>query len=271
MRRARRTVVVLALATFVSASSAARAELVQEGNLRVGVSGNLSPKHLPRTGAAPIAVTVRGGIATLDGSLPPQLQRLRIELNTHGRLQTRGLPKCRIGQIHPASTARALSACRPALVGRGSFSVDVVLGGQQPYPTKGRLLVFNGTYKGRPALLGQIYSPHPFANSFVIPFQVSRLERGRYGVALTARLPRAFTNWGYVTGLEMRLSRRYSYRGRMRSFISAGCPAPTGFPSAVFPLARTTFAFDNGTKLTLPLVDDCQVRSARQAAYQLEY
>jgi hypothetical protein len=258
-----RTAVLLALAALVSDAGATRAEQIQKGNLRVAVSGHLSPKHLPRTGAAPIAVTVRGGIATLDGSLPPQLQTLRIELNTHGHLETRGLPECRIGQIQPASTARALNACRPALVGRGTFSVDAVLGGQEPYPTNGHLLIFNGTYQGRPALLGQIYSPHPFANSFVIPFRVSRLKRGRYGVALTARLPRAFTSWGFVTGLEMRLSRRYSYRGHRQSFISAGCPAPKGFPSAVFPLARITFAFADGTELSLPLIGDCRVRAAR--------
>jgi hypothetical protein len=257
--------VLLALTVLLGATGATRAELVQKGNLRVAVSGHLSPKHLPRTGAAPIAVTVRSGIATLDGSLPPQLQKLRIEINSHGRLEIRGLPECRIGQIQPASTARALSACRPALVGKGSFSVDAVLGSQEPYPTKGRLLIFNGTYKGHHALLGQIYSPHPFANSFVIPFQVSRLKDGPYGIALTARLPRAFTNWGYVTGLEMRLGRRYSYRGHPQSFISAGCPAPEGFPSAVFPLARTTFAFADGTKLSLPLIGDCKVRSATRS------
>jgi hypothetical protein len=258
VRCARRTAALLALAALLA--GAARAEVVQKGTLRVAVSGRFSPKRLPRTGAAPIAATVGGGIATVDGSLPPQLKRLRIELNRHGRLETQGLPECRIGQIQPASTSRALSACRPALVGRGSFSVDVVLGSQEPYPTKGRLLVFNGTYDGRPALLGQIYSAHPFANSFVIPFQVSRLKRGPYGIALTARLPRAFTAWGYVTGLKMTLSRRYSYRGQRHSFISAGCPAPKGFSGSVFTLARTTFGFAGATKLSSTLTSECTVR-----------
>ncbi len=258
--RAGRPALLRAATALLAGAAATHAEPVQKGNLRVDVSGKLSPKRLPRGAAAPIAVTVSGGISTVDGTLPPQLKKLRIELNSHGRLETRGLPECRIDQIQPASTARALSTCRPALVGTGSFSVDVVLGSQQPYPTKGRLLVFNGTYKGRPALLGQIYSAHPFANSFVIPFQVGRSEGGRFGIALTARLPRSFTEWGYVTGIEMRLSRRYSYRGRRRSFISAGCPAAKGFSGAVFSLARATFAFAGGTKLSSTLTSDCKVR-----------
>ena len=171
---------------------------------------------------------------------------MRIELNRHGRLETAGLPECKVSRIQPASTARALRACRAALVGRGSFSVDAVLGGQEPYPTTGALLVFNGKYKGKPALLGQIYAAHPFATSFVVPFAIHRRSHGRYGTTLTAALPRALASWGHVTGLRMRLHRVYSYRGARRSLISAGCPAPEGFPGTVFTLARTSFRFAGG-------------------------
>jgi hypothetical protein len=259
VRLARRAAMLLVPVLLLA--GAASAEVVQRGNLQVTTSGGLSPKRLPRTGTAPIAITVGGGIATVDGNLPPQLKKLRIEFNRHGRLETTGLPECRIGQIQPASTAQALSACRPALVGRGSFSIEAVLGGQQPYPTKGRLLVFNGSYNGRPALLGQIYSAHPFTNSFVIPFRIARLRHKRYGLVLSARLPRAFTEWGYVTGLELVLERRYSYRGRSRSFISAGCPAAKGFREALFTLTRTTFTFSGQMKVSSTVSGDCKVRS----------
>jgi hypothetical protein len=155
----------MAMATLIVAAilatGVARAEVLQRGNLRVTLGAELSPRRLPRVGVAPIAVTVGGRVATTDGSPPPALRSMRIELNRLGRLETAGLPRCRESQIQPASSARALAACRAALVGRGSFSVEVVLGGQQPYPTRGSLLIFNGTYKGRPALLGQIYSAHP--------------------------------------------------------------------------------------------------------------
>jgi hypothetical protein len=259
---AARRVVVLAFAATLAASAAvaARGEVVQQGDLRVAVTGELSPRRLPRHGTAPIAVAVGGKISTADDSLPPALRTLRIELNRHGRLDTTGLPRCRASQIQPASTARALRACRPALVGRGSFSVDVVLAGQAPYPTKGRLLVFNGAYRGKPALLGQIYSAHPFANSFVVPFLLRRGGRGRYGTALTATLPRALTSWGHVTGLQMRLARRYSYRGARRSLISAGCPAPKGFPGAIFALARAEFRFAGGRELSATLTRACRAR-----------
>ena len=250
----------LALLALVASAALAQAEVVQKGTLRVAVSGKLSPSKLPRRGVAPIEVSVGGKFTTTDGSLPPQLKALRIELNRHGRLETTGLPECRIPQVQPASTRRALKACRPALVGSGSFSVDVVLSGQQPYPTKGRLLVFNGKYKGKPALLGQIYTAKPFASSFVIPFVIKKRRRGPYGLVLTATLPKALTSWGHVTGLELRLKRRYGYGGRRRSVVSAGCPAPKGFPGALFSLARTTFKFAGGKRVSSGLTRSCKVR-----------
>jgi hypothetical protein len=252
--------ILCALGALALLAATAQAEISQKGTLRVTFEGKLSPTRLPRTGTAPIAVSVGGEIATTDGTLTPQLRTLRIELNRHGRLDARGLPICRAAEIHPASTARALKACRSALVGQGRFSVDVVLAGQEPYPTRGRLLVFNGVHKGHRALLGQIYSAHPFATSFVIPFAIAKIEGGRYGVALTASLPRALGDWGHVTGLQLRLARNYSYRGERHSFISAGCPAPKGFPGALFSLTRTTFAFAGGRKLTSSLTRSCRVR-----------
>ena len=58
-------IIALALAAALAASAAlAHAEIVQKGNLRIKV---------PRTGAAPISVTVGGVISTTDKSLPSQL------------------------------------------------------------------------------------------------------------------------------------------------------------------------------------------------------
>jgi len=239
-------------------ATASEASIVRSGSLQLKVSGAIAPTRLPREGAAPVSVSVSGEISTTDESPPPALREIEIDLNRHGHLETAGLPLCRVPEIHPASTARALDNCRPSLVGSGSFSVDVVLAGQEPYPTKGRLLLFNGTYNHRHALLGQIYSAHPFASSFVIPFLIDKKPKGRYGMALSAKLPQALISWGRVTGLEMKLRRRYVYRGERRSVISAGCPAPKGFPGAVFILARTSFRFE-GANLSQTLTEHCGV------------
>lgn len=255
-----RAAVAIAVAGLLSVVGLAQAEVVQKGNVRVKVIGGFAPQKLPRSKPAPISVEVGGTISTTDGSPPPQLERLRIEINRQGRIDGRGLPVCPVDAIHPASTSRALAACRSSLVGRGSFAADVTLSSQDPYRTEGQLLVFNGRRGGRAVLLGQIYAERPFANSFVITFEQRRISRGAYGTELVALLPRALGNWGNLTELTMNLSRRYTYRGRQRSYVSAGCPAPKGFAAAVFPLVRTTFSFAGGSAMDSVLLRNCKVR-----------
>jgi hypothetical protein len=77
---------------------------------------------------------------------------------------------------------------------------------------------------------------------------------------LPLRVAKALGNKCSLTSLEMTL-RTYSYKGRRRSFVSAGCPAPDGFPGALFTLARTTFSFAGGTKLSSTLTGQCKVRA----------
>jgi len=247
-------------ALVVGGVTVVSAEVAQKGNLRVTVDGKLAPKKLPRRGTAPISVSVGGRITTTDRTLPPQLKTLRIELNRHGRLDYKGLPTCKFSRIQPGSSSRALSQCRSSLVGRGSFTANITLAGQEPYPTTGKLLVFNSRRGRKPVLYGHIYSAKPFATSFVIVFKIQRLGKGTYGTALNAPLPKAMDAWGRLTGLNMTLSRRYSAGGRRRSFISSGCPAPKGFTLASFPLARTSFAFTGGKRLTSTLSGTCKAR-----------
>lgn len=239
---------------------ATASEIAQRGDLRVISSGRIAPRALPREGVAPIAVSVGGRIETTDGSPVPQLKTFRIELNRHGRLDLEGLPTCPEKRIDPASTSRALAACRAALVGDGRFWADISLEGQEPYPAKGRLLVFNGRRGGKPVLLGHIFSPRPFASSFVLAFELGRKRRGTYGTVLTTSLSRSLGDWGNLTGIQMTLSRRFSHGGVRRSFLSAGCPAPKGFPGAIFPFARASFAFAGGERLAVKMTESCRVR-----------
>lgn len=248
---------MLALAAL-SVTGLAAAESIQEKGIRVAVSGELSPQSLPRRGSAPIAVSVGGKIKTARPDVPtPTLKTLEIELNRNGKIDASGLPVCKYNLIQPASTKRALAACRSALVGTGSFSAEITLAGQQPYPTKGKLLAFNGRVKGKPVLYGQIYAPRPFATSFVIVFQIQK-AKGKFGTALSATLPETLRSWGNLTGIELRLKRIYHSRGKRRSYISAGCHLPPGVSRASFPFARTSFGFQAGPTLSTTLSRSCR-------------
>ena len=207
-----------------------------------------------------MAVSLGGDLSTTDGSDLPRLRTLRIEINRGGRLEEQGLPSCPLAQIAVATSERAAAACRGALVGSGTFHANIVLRGQAPYPTTGKLLLFNGRSHGKPVLLGHIYASKPFATSFVITFKIAERGHGAYGTVLSASLPEALGNWGYVTGIEMKLSRRYTYKGKRHSYLSAGCPAPKGLSTVPFPLIKASFGFDGGRKLSSTLNRSCRVR-----------
>jgi DNA-binding beta-propeller fold protein YncE len=237
-------------------SEASASDVVQRGPVRVSFDGKITPSALPRHGLAPVGIAVETKIAAVSGGTPPQLRRISISINRNGHFTSQGLPVCRLREIQPSTTGGALAACSGSLVGEGHFSANVQLPEQSPFPSAGKVLVFNGRLHGKPALFAHIYGTQPAPTSNVLPFAI-RSTHGTYGTILEASLPQATGNWGYVTGLQMTLRRRFSYRGEARSFLSAGCPAPAGFPGAVFPLARTSFDFSGGMKLVSVLSKSC--------------
>jgi hypothetical protein len=251
--------IAIASATTALCTALALGEVIQIGNVRVAVSGDLSPTKLPRNGAAPIAVSVGGKITSTDAAGPPQLRKMEIAINRNGRFTTRGLPLCRIGHIDPSTSDEALSACRSSLIGSGSFSADVKFPEQSPFPSNGKILAFNGRLRGQPAILAHIFGTKPVPTSYVLPFSISP-SKGTFGTVLTASLPRVTGEWGYVTGVSIKLWRRFSFDGRRQSYLSAGCPAPAGFPSASFRLVRTSFSFADGKDFTTTLSRRCKVK-----------
>ena len=76
---------------------------------------------------------------------------------------------------------------------------------------------------------------------------------------MATRLPASAQGWAYLTHFDMTLDRRYRYRGRARSYVSAACAAPAGFPGAVFPLAKATYGFANGQRVSTTVVRSCRV------------
>lgn len=252
---------ILALAVPVALS---RAEVSQQGTLRVSFGGKLNPSRLPRSGLAPVTVSLSGEIKTTDESTPPQLQAIRVAINRFGRLNTKGLPRCHYHQIQPASTAEARQACTGSLIGSGHFQANVALPEQSPFPSNGKVLGFNGTLHGDPVIYAHIYGTEPVPISQLLPFSIHRIH-GTFRTMLSAQVPQVAAEWGYVSGLSLTLARRFRYRGQTHSYLSAGCPVPRGFSRAVFPFARISFDFDDGRTVSNTLSRGCTVRESRRS------
>jgi DNA-binding beta-propeller fold protein YncE len=231
--------------------SASASEVTQSGGIRAGFQGRLSPNRLPRRGRAPVHASVGVKIIPVAGRKPPRLKKIQIAINRNGRFSPAAMPICRMSDIQPATTTAALAACRRSLVGRGTFSARVLLPEQAPFPSTGKVYAFNARWHGRPAILAHVYGTEPLPVSYTLPFQLVP-QRGTFGTLLRASLPGVTGDAAYITSIGLTLG-----RGR---YLTAGCPAPTGFSGASFAFARAELAFAGGRKLGQVLTRSCRVR-----------
>ena len=259
MRVARLSVAV-GLALGLGVAGLAQGESVQEGNLVVRFDGGISPHALPRSTPAPVTVKIDTSIDTSDEvDPPPQLRKIAIGINREGQIFDRGLPTCRVRRIQPTTIAAARRICGGAIVGRGHVGVRVHLPNQPPFTFTGPMLVFNAKPSGGDRrLLAQVYGRKP-PSAFVLTFKVLK-RPGTFGNLIRTTLPKPAQKWAFVTEFDMTLRRIYTYKGKRHSYISASCPAPDGFPGAVYSFARGKFTFAGGRAVATTLVRDCKVR-----------
>lgn len=258
MRRLAFISMLLALVLF--SATIAHAELFGGNGLFVSFGGGFTPRTLPRDRDVPVTVNLETAIKTTDGSRPPRLQRLSFAVNRYGQISTKGLPICRPPLLESTDPQIALARCRPALVGSGHFGANVELPSRAPFPVEGRMLAFNGRAHGRPAILLHIYGSSPVKITVILTFTIRHPARGKFGTVLSAKIPRLAADLGYVTEVSLTFNRRYRYRGKQYSFLSARCAAPEGFPGAIFSFTRGTFSFAGGKQIVTTLTRDCLVR-----------
>jgi hypothetical protein len=253
--RAFSALAVLALLAGIG-TGLAEAERSQHGNLIVALDGRLQPLTLPRDRLAPVSVRLEGGLQTADGSLLPRVTRIELGLPGQGVISTRGLPVCSQRRLRNTKPREALAACRPALIGRGRLEANVVLPKQNPFTLDARLLAFNGRVDGRRAVLLHAYAANP-PTVAVVPFLI-RAGSGRFGVSLVADLPAALGPWPHFAHFDLTLSRRYLYRGRSRSYLSASCPIPPRFTAGFFSFARATLTLAGGRQIGTGIARGCR-------------
>lgn len=239
--------------------TASQAEVVPDGNVLVKFDAEFDPHSLPRQKPAPVRIKISGSIKTTDGSHPPPLRWLEVELNRNGQLSTAGLPVCSAPLLQSTTTAQALERCGSAVVGRGNFRAVVALGGD--VPTSGKIIAFNSRLAGKPALLLHFFAGVPARFTLIVPLKIIRRDKGEFGTLLRTRVPKLAGDLGSITNIELTVGRRYSFHGKRRSYVSAACQAPAGFTVVPFSFVRARFRFASHRVVRSELAKSCQVRS----------
>lgn len=200
---------------LVGGAYAARPVSVPLPTVRAMFSGRLTPDKLPARGQAPVSLNLAETIETLDGSHPPALQELGIELDRHLGLSVNDVPVC---TPHSSRQQReeVISQCEDAKVGSGTLSVEVAFPEQVPVAISGRISVYNfGVHDGQTIFLLYTYLPAPVTGVISTQLKIHRRVDGIYGWKGTLSMPKIANGAASVTHLSLNFH---------KGIFSARCP-----------------------------------------------
>ncbi|MBA3866420.1 MAG: hypothetical protein H0X42_08775 [Solirubrobacterales bacterium] len=224
---------------------------VRAGNLELTFNGGFSPTALPKKTLAPISLTAEGKIKTIDGTHPPALKEALIETDKNGTVQVKGYPTCKSGQLQSQDTSHAMAICKSALIGSGTTNVEIAFPEQSPIPVSSKLLVFNGGESGGViTFLIHAYITVPTPAAIVTTVKIKKIHNGRYGLLSTASIPKIAGGSGSVTSFSLKIDKKYTYKGKKVSVLSAKCPDGKI-------QAHATAVFSDGTKASAEILRTC--------------
>ena len=213
------------------------------GNICVTDDGGISPQNLPRYRKAPVTARLNGEIETRDGSHPPALNSLGLEIDKTIGIDAVGLPTCKPQQLQARGSAAAKSACGSAIVGSGTAEVEVAFPEQTPFSSTGPMTLFNGGVQGRTtSVLLHAYVNVPAPTAIVTKAKITRIHNGRFGLRVEVRIPKIAGGAGSVTDFDLKVGRKFTHKGRKKSFLVASCPTGTW-------ITRGNALFSDGTRL----------------------
>lgn len=216
---------LVAVAAVAKPTAPVREEKVELGNIVLTDAGGISPQKLPRHEQAPITAQLHASIATKDGSHPPAAQQLNIDFDRTLQLDAKGLPSCSAGKLEARTTADVKRICAGAIVGAGEAKVEVAFPEQKPFTATGPLVAFNGGVHGGTTLLFiHAYLDVPAPTAVVVETRITKEHKGRYDMHTVTKIPPIAGGAGSPIGIDLKLGRKFSYKGRPRSYLTASCP-----------------------------------------------
>jgi hypothetical protein len=86
------------------------------------------------------------------------------------------------------------------------------------------LTVFNGPPTGgNPTVIFHSYNPFPTAETFVVAVPILAKKFGAQGFHVDLEVPPIAGGYGSITHGDIKISRKYTYKGRELSYTSARC------------------------------------------------
>jgi len=254
MRKTVLSAAAVVVACLLLLAPAAFGVRLQLGDLVVVADGGVVPTKLPKHRFAPVRIHGHGKFSTASGALPPVLKRIVLYFDKHGSVETRGLPVCTKRKLEATTTKQARRNCRGAIVGKGVGRGVVKFPDQPAIPASSPITIFNGPRKhGNPTVLAHAHLTVPAPSTYIVPIEIKRVHKGRYGYKTVAEIPPIANGAGIPQYGRLEIGRMWRYKGRKLSYVNAACPDGRL-------QAQGQFVFDDGTKLKGNFLQRCKAR-----------
>jgi hypothetical protein len=257
MRRRSTLIVGLAVAvtTAIAASVAIAGPTVagKDGNTQ-SIESLIAPKQLSKTAFTPgsLTVTTKTATTTAANGVPSPAVHAVIDFDKNAKLFTKGIPTCDPAKLQNTSTANAEFACGKAKIGSGTASALLPVG-EKVYPVAQTVTAFNGVPQGgKPVVILHTYGTTPVQTTLVLVGTVSNFNKEGYGPRLDLEIPLIAGGAGALTEFKVTIAKKYKFKGKQQSFISAKCPNSKKLK------ARAAFTYKDGESLTALATQSCK-------------
>lgn len=243
----RRPFLIAGIAALVVAIAAATAiagptVTAPDGNTQ-SIDSLIAPKKLSKKKLTPATLKVTTLTTSTTKPVPSPAIHATIDFDKNAALFTKGLPTCNPSKVQNQSTENAERACRGAIIGSGQAIAYLQAG--QLYEVHQTVTAFNGTPKGgHPTVILHTYGTTPLQTSLVLVGTVLSYNKEGYGPRLELEIPLLAGGTGALKEFEVKINKKWTYKGVKRSFISAKCPKSKKLK------ARGKFDYRDGESLT---------------------
>lgn len=194
-----------ALAVGFAAIASAAKITIRGGNLITTFGGNSKPTALPKNRFAPVKANIFGVIKTSDGTHPSALREVHVDFDKDIKVNPRGLPVCRAGQLQARNTKAAKRVCGKATVGAGLAHAGIAFPEQRPIKVRSPITIFNGGGNARRSkLLIHTFITVPVPAAIVT--QVNITKKGG-GIATVSKVPVVAGGSGSVLDFRFNVGR----------------------------------------------------------------
>jgi hypothetical protein len=224
---------------------------VKVGNIELVANGGFTPETLSKTKPTPIAFLAEGKIKTLDGTHPPAVKEVFVETDKNGAITVKGYPTCKAGELQSRDTKHAIEACPDAIIGEGKATAAIAFPEQGDVLASSKIVVFNGGESGGVITLYiHAYLTVPVPAAIVTTVKIKKIHHGRYGTLSTASIPKIAGGSGSVVSFNLKIDKKYTYKGKRISVLTAKCPDGKL-------QAHVTALFADGTRASAEIIRSC--------------